>query len=120
MIVHYHEALPNPSRFPGVQRMISMDRPLGAAAITQGLVTMQPGSESRPHTHPVEESMMLLQGHVRVYIAGEVVEIDRPATILAPANTIHAIRNVGTEVALFCIAYAGVNVETVFVEGVMY
>lgn len=120
MICHKHSELDAPSPFPGVARMISMDAHLGSGAITQGIVTMQPGAQSRPHTHKIEESMLLLSGQLRVLIGGEIFEVREPATFLAPANTVHAIRNIGSEPAVICIAYPGVNVETIFVDGVSF
>ena len=82
-----------------------MDQYLGSGAITQGMVTLDPGRQSRPHTHRVEESMTLLEGRLRVLIGSEVTEVQAPATILAPANTVHAMRNIGTEPVVMCIAY---------------
>jgi quercetin dioxygenase-like cupin family protein len=72
-----------------------MDQNLGSGAITQGMVTIEPGRQSRPHTHRVEESMTLLEGRLRVLMGIEVAEVDAPATFLAPANTVHSLRNVG-------------------------
>src|SRR5262249_35284240 len=77
-------------------RIICMDQSLGSGAITQGVVTIEPGKQTRPHTHRVEESMTLLEGRLRVLIGTEVTEVDAPATFLAPANTVHGLRNVGT------------------------
>ena len=82
-----------------------MDQNLGSGAITQGVVTIEPGRQSRPHTHRVEESMTLLEGRLRVLIGAEVAEVDAPATFLAPANTVHSLGNVGATPAVLCIAY---------------
>lgn len=120
MILNHHKELGAPSPFPGVTRMICMDKHLGSAAITQGIVTIEPGGQSRPHTHKVEESMTLLKGQLRVLIGSEVTEVRQPATFLAPANTVHAMRNIGTEPVVMCIAYPSVNVETYFVDGVEF
>ena len=120
MNLNYHKELDAPSPFPGVVRVICMDKHLGSGAITQGIVTIEPGGESRPHTHMVEESMTLLQGNLRVLIGSEVIEVKQPATFLAPANTVHAMRNIGSEPAVMCIAYPSVNVETYFVDGVEF
>jgi hypothetical protein len=46
--------------------------------------------------------------------------VDAPATFLAPANTVHSLRNVGTTPAVLCIAYPSVNVGTYFVDGIEY
>jgi quercetin dioxygenase-like cupin family protein len=97
-----------------------MDQELGSGAITQGIVTIEPGKQSRPHTHRVEESMTLLEGRLRVLIGTEIAEVDAPATFLAPANTVHSLRNVGSAPAVLCIAYPSVNVGTYFVDGIEY
>lgn len=120
MILHPHKDLDAPSPYPGLVRTICMDQHLGAGAITQGMVTIEPGKQSRPHTHKVEESMTLLQGRLRVLIGNETAEVEAPATFLAPANTVHAMRNTGTVLVVMCIAYPSVNVGTYFVDGVEF
>jgi len=120
MILHHHKDLDAPSPYPGLVRMICMDQHLGSGAITQGMVTIDPGRQSRPHTHRVEESMTLLAGRLRVLIGSEVTEVQAPATFLAPANTVHAMRNIGTEPVVMCIAYPSVNVGTYFMDGVEF
>jgi uncharacterized RmlC-like cupin family protein len=62
MIVHAHKDLKAASPCPGLVRIICMDEHLGSGAITQGMVTLEPGHQRRPHTHRVEESITLLQG----------------------------------------------------------
>ncbi len=109
--VQYHDELQPDAPCSGVTRLISMDRRFGSGAITQGIVTIGPGAASRPHTHRVEESMMLLQGDVRILVGGEVAEVrGRQATFLAPANTVHAIRNVGETPVVLSFAYPSVDV----------
>ena len=120
MILHRHQDLERVSTTPGLFRIICMDQGLGSGAITQGMVTIEPGKQTRPHTHRVEESMTLLEGRLRVLIGSEVTEVDAPATFLAPANTVHGLRNVGSTPARLCIAYPSVNVGTYFVEGVEF
>lgn len=120
MILLHHKDLETVSPYPGLARTICMDQHLGAGAITQGMVTIDPGGQSRPHTHRVEESMTLLERRLRVLIGGEVTEVEAPATFLAPANTVHALRNIGTAPAVLCIAYPAVNVGTYFVDGVEF
>lgn len=120
MILHRHQDLETATPYPGLTRVICMDQALGSGAITQGLVTIGPGAQTRPHTHRVEESMTLLSGRLRVFIGGEVTEVDAPATFLAPANAVHAMRNVGSVPAVMCIAYPAVNVGTFFVDPVAF
>jgi quercetin dioxygenase-like cupin family protein len=116
MILHRHQDLEGASPAPGLSRIISMDQSLGSGAITQGMVTTEPGRQSRPHTHRVEEAMTLLEGRLRVLIGSEgVAEVDAPATFLAPANTVHALRNVGATPAV--LWYPSMNVGPYFVDG---
>ena len=111
MDLHYHDELQAPTPYPGVSRLISMDQPLGAGAITQGLATIEPGATIRPHTHLVEDSFTILRDDVRVLVGDEVIEVrGRRATFLAPANTVHAIRNIGETPVVLCIAYPSVDV----------
>ena len=117
MILHRHQDLEGVSPSPGLFRIIAMDQNLGSGAITQGMVTIDPGKQTCPHTHRVEESMTLLEGRLRVLIG---TEVDAPATFLAPANTVHGLRNVGSTAARLSIAYPSVNVGTYFVDGIEF
>ena len=54
MILHRHQDLERASPSPGLFRILVMDQNLGAGAITQGMVTIESGKQTRPHTHRVE------------------------------------------------------------------
>ena len=117
MHLHYHDELQAPTPYPGVSRLISMDQSLGARAITQGLATIAPGATIRPHTHLVEDTFMILRDDVRVLGGDEVIEVRRwQATFLSPANTVHAIRNVGEKTISLCFAQPSVGVASHLVD----
>ena len=119
MYLHFHDELEAASPYEGLVRMITMDRPLGSGAITQGMVTVARGAVIRPHTHLVEESITMLEGDARILVGDELVEVrGRRCTFLAPANTVHGMRNIGASDLLLCIAYPSVGVTLNFVEGV--
>ena len=121
MNIHYHDEIEAVSPFPGFSRKITMDQKLGSGAITQGMVTVDPGGVIKPHTHLVEESITLLEGEARILVGEEIVENQgRRATFLAPANTVHAVRNIGNGPVVLCIAYPAVGVTLNFVEGVEF
>lgn len=114
--VQYHDELQADAPYPGVTRLITMDRRFGAGAITQGIVTIAPGAASRPHAHRVEESVILLQGDARILVGDEVAEVrGRQATFLAPANAVHAVRNIGETPVVLSFAYPSVDVALDFV-----
>jgi quercetin dioxygenase-like cupin family protein len=117
MNIHYHDELETASPYPGVSRLICMDQKLGAGGITQGMATLEPGGAIKPHTHLVEESITVLQGDVRMLVGEEIVESrGRRLTFLAPANTVHAVRNIGQQPVVLCFAYPSVNVALNFVD----
>jgi quercetin dioxygenase-like cupin family protein len=117
MNVCYHDEQEWTERFPGFKRMIVMDQPLGSGAITQGMGTIEPGAAILPHTHLVEESVTVLEGDVRVLVGDETIESrGRRLTFLAPANTVHAVRNIGDKTAVVCFAYPSVGVAAFPVE----
>jgi quercetin dioxygenase-like cupin family protein len=121
MNLTYHDQLEATSPYPGFRRMITMDQKFGSGAITQGMVWVEPGGVIRPHTHLIEESITLLEGEARVLVGDETVEIrGRRATFVAPANTVHAVRNIGQGEVVLCIAYPSVGVTLNFVEGIEF
>jgi quercetin dioxygenase-like cupin family protein len=119
MNVTYHDEVEAVSPYPGFSRLITMDQQFGSAAITQGMVTIEPGGVIRPHTHLVEESVTVLEGDVRILVGDETIESNgRRLTFLAPANTVHAVRNIGDRPAQLTMAYPSVGVTLNFVEGI--
>ena len=78
MVLHRHQDLERASPAPGLFRIIVMDEKLGSGAITQGMVRLEPGRQTRPHTHRVEESMDLVGTPGLQHEFGE----HRPATSL--------------------------------------
>src|SRR6478736_6018980 len=107
----FHRDKTTATPMPGVARLIAVDREDGAGAISMGYVEVEPGGVIVPHTHPVEEAITILEGHAVFLVGEQRVEIDNErATVLAPGNTVHAMRNVGETVVRLVIAYPSVNV----------
>src|SRR5947208_1209001 len=105
MPIVYHRDREATSPYGGITRMITADRDVGAGALTMGIVTIEPGSAVLPHTHLVEEAMTILEGDVRVLVGDQVTEIrGGAATIIAPGNTVHALRNIGSITVRMVIA----------------
>jgi quercetin dioxygenase-like cupin family protein len=103
--VSQHDDIPGESRGPGVTRKITIDKSTGSGAITAGVVFLEPGGLIPPHTHLVEEAITLIEGHVKILDGTETAEVTAPASWLAPANKIHATRNIGDGRATLVIAY---------------
>ena len=61
----------------------------------------------------------LLARATAMLVGSETVEVrGRRATFVAPGNTVHGLRNIGTTDAVLCIAYPAVGVTITYVEGV--
>ena len=117
MNITYHDELEPVSPYPGLVRLITMDKQYGSAAITQGMVTVEVGGAVRPHTHLIEESITLLEGDIRILVGDETLEVrGRRCTFVAPGNVVHAVRNIGDRPAILCIAYPGVGVTAQMVD----
>ena len=114
-IFHRDRVFANP--FPGVQRMVVADREDGAGAISMLMAIIEPGGVIVPHTHLVEEAFTVLEGDARVLVGDQVFEVrGGGATFVAPGNTVHALRNVGTTPVRLIGAYPSVNVGATRVE----
>lgn len=105
-----HDDIQGESRGPGVMRKLTVDKSTGAGGITAGVVYLDPGGTIRPHTHLIEEAMTLVEGRLKILVGTETTEIDAGVSWLAPANTVHGARNVGTGPAVLIIAYPSIEV----------
>lgn len=57
---------------------------------------LPPAAVIKAHYHDVEESVILLDGVALVVIENESAQIETPATIFLPAQSVHSFTNVGT------------------------
>jgi len=71
--------------------------------IQVGLITMRRGTGARPHSHPNEQWMYVLQGKGRVWIDGSDEQPVVPgALVFFPANTVHwAIASTDEDLVFF-------------------
>ncbi len=61
---------------------------------------LQPGMEVRPHSHPFEQLVIILQGKVRFHVGDEVVEAEPGSMMRIPPDILHYAEPIGDEVAL--------------------
>lgn len=109
IIFHRDRVTANPR--PGVERMVVADREDGTGAISMLVAVLAPGAAILPHTHLVEEAFTVLEGDVRVLLDDETHELlGGGVTVVAPANTAHAVRNIGSVPVRIVAAYPSVNV----------
>jgi quercetin dioxygenase-like cupin family protein len=114
-VIHQGRAATTPA--PGVTRTVVADREDGCGAISMLYAVVEPGGAILPHTHLVEEAFTILEGDARVLVGDEVREFrGGGVTVVAPGNTVHALRNIGTTPVRLIGAYPSVNVGSTRVE----
>lgn len=92
-----HEDFEWAEAFPGVRGKRPVVRQSGAGALTLGVIEVAPGAVIPPHTHKVEEAVWILQGSGEGRVGNERQQLRAGMTMLAPANTVHALRNTGQD-----------------------
>jgi len=99
---------------PGVTQDRCWDQTTGAGSVTMGVITLQPGTELKPHYHLVEDAMIVISGSGVFVVEGTETPIAAGDGALAPANTRHFIRNNGTEPLVIVYTWPSVQVARLF------
>jgi len=102
--------------FPGVMLAQAVEYDNGSQAVTLGKLTLQPGSEIPPHTHPVDDCMIIIQGSGQLYTEGDPVPIEAGCHLWAPANSRHGVKNTGSTPLVFIYTWPAVNVKRTIVK----
>ncbi len=90
---------------------------IGASSFINGITEFGPGAAIPFHSHNCEESVVLLEGHAYLDIAGEVHELKPLDTTFIPPNVPHRFRNMSaTEGMKILWIYASVNATRTLVE----
>jgi quercetin dioxygenase-like cupin family protein len=90
---------------------------IGASTFINGITEFGPGAAIPFHSHNCEESVVLLEGHAYLDIAGEVHELKPLDTTFIPPNVPHRFRNMSsTEGMKILWIYASVNATRTLVD----
>ena len=95
----------------GLCRLHYVDQAMGAGSVSLGMVTLQPGCELKPHYHLVEDAMLVVAGSGEFVLNGEATAVCAGTAVLAPAGSVHYLRNSGTEPFTLVYAWPSVNVQ---------
>lgn len=97
--------------FPGVWHRYHVDAELGAAAVTLATARLAPGATVPPHTHPVEDAMVVLEGSGELFVGDDVYALSPGSGYLAPANIVHGVRNTSDEELVIIFTWPAINVS---------
>jgi len=102
--------------FPGVSLLLAVEYANGSQAVTLGKITIQPGCEIPPHTHPVDDAMIIIAGKGGLYTEEGMVPIEAGCHLWAPANKRHGVKNTGDEPLVFIYTWPAANVARVMMQ----
>jgi quercetin dioxygenase-like cupin family protein len=106
--------IPSPSGLPS-QHIVT--EAVGATSIFLGQQWLKPGDRVLLHTHPVEETIMILRGTGEATLGEVTVPIGAGVSLFFPPGLVHGFRNTGTDelhvVIIFPVPHFA---ETVIVE----
>jgi len=90
----------------------------GAAELTLGVTTVEPGGKNPLHRHPnCEEVLYVISGEIEHFVAGAPrVRMKAGECILIPRNLKHQAINIGQTPAELLVAFSSAERETV-IEG---
>jgi mannose-6-phosphate isomerase-like protein (cupin superfamily) len=78
---------------------------LGSRNLTVTWVDVPPGAEQRAHSHEdAEQVYVIVRGHGRMQVVGDVEEVGEGDLIFIPPATQHSIRNDGSEMLVYVSA----------------
>jgi quercetin dioxygenase-like cupin family protein len=84
---------------PGIERTDLQQHDLSAHGreVVQNRVVISPEAPAIKHKHPGEEIIYVLEGSLEYQIEGEPMRaVKAGEALMVPAETIHAVKNVGT------------------------
>lgn len=96
--------------FPGVRLTQAIQYDNGSQATTMGKIVIAPGCQIPPHTHPVDDCMIVLEGSGELYTETGSVPVEAGCHLWAPGNTRHGVRNTGTKPFVMIYTWPAVNV----------
>jgi quercetin dioxygenase-like cupin family protein len=79
----------------GVER-----KAFSGANATLALHRLQPGHEPRPHRHPFEQIVYILQGQVDFHVGDEIIRLGPGGLLTVPPDVMHHAEVIGDEPVL--------------------
>lgn len=111
MPIIYAKEEPVDNSDPGVSaiRLVNKDR--GATSITCGVATFEPGAAIPLHTHPCEESVIILQGKATACVDGQEFHLQQYDTTFVPPLVPHCFWNASDQDMVIAYFYPQIDVS---------
>ena len=103
--------LPVDTSDTGVQALRLVNRDRGARTMTAGVATFEPGAAIPLHTHPCEETVVILKGRAVAQIEDRTFHLSTHDATIVPPRTPHCFRNETREPMTIAYFYPDVDVS---------
>jgi quercetin dioxygenase-like cupin family protein len=103
--------VPVEQMYPLVERKELIGKKMGAANMTMGEITIQPGGEIPLHKHNVEDCVLVRKGTGEIYVDDELIKVSSSMSVLIPAGIKHKVVNTGSDALHIIFAFPSVEVE---------
>jgi len=78
---------------PGVDALRLVNRKNGAKSMTAGIATFAPGASILWHTHPCEETVIIIEGEATAHVRSEKFRLGKYDTMIMPPRVPHCFSN---------------------------
>ncbi len=90
---------------PGVQALRLVTAAQGAKTMTAGVATFEPGAVILWHTHPCEETVIIIDGKATAHIEERRIPLQKYDTTIMPPNVPHRFSNDSDSTATIAYFY---------------
>jgi quercetin dioxygenase-like cupin family protein len=106
-IINHHQASEVPWR-PGYHKWDIAGHEQGVTS-TFSINTAEPGTEAPPHTHTIDELIVIVGGKLEVKIDGETHVVDKNHTLAIPPGAEHGFKVVGEDTAELLVFFPALD-----------
>ncbi len=96
---------------PGLEALRLVNSGKGARHMTAGVATFSPGSAVFLHTHPCEETVIILEGQATAVVDGNTFQLGKYDATIVPPLVPHCFRNESREPMVIAYFYPDVDVS---------
>ncbi|MSO21694.1 MAG: cupin domain-containing protein [Acidobacteria bacterium] len=95
----------------GVDALRLVNREQGAKTMTAGVATFEPGSAILLHTHPCEETVIILEGQATAHVDGQIFHLRKYDTTIVPPGVPHRFLNESGKPMVIAYFYPAIDVS---------
>ena len=95
----------------GVDALRLVNREQGAKTMTAGVATFEPGAAILLHTHPCEETVIILEGQATAHVDGQIFQLGKYDATIVPPGVPHRFLNESGKPMVIAYFYPAIDVS---------